>query len=374
MRTALKPTRTMARKNRAKHRETVLRFERLEPRRVLSAQSAITGDAATADEMAVVINEIHYNSLENTEQIEFIELYNNGPAEVDLSNWAFDDGVQFVFPQGTTIDSGAYLLVGETDSELFDLFGVSIIGEFAGSLSGDGERVQLTADDGTVIDVVDYGNSFPWPVNASGGGSLDALGDPLQEVDSSMELIHPVLDNDLGGSWRSSITGPTPGVANSVFAPNAAPQIRQVDHSPQVPAAGEATTIIAKVTDPDGVASVELEYQVVLPGQYVPAFLAKTTSVLRANPHSANAANPDYTDPINWSTVVMVDDGFGNDVLAGDADADKILGGLDNDTIRGGAGNDDLRGEAGNDTIYTGTGSDTVTGGLGDDTIVIDGL
>ena len=37
----------------------------------------------------------------------------------------------------------------------------------------------------------DSQSSFPWPVGANGSGS-------------SMELINPLLDNDLGGSWRSS--------------------------------------------------------------------------------------------------------------------------------------------------------------------------
>ncbi|MEZ6117067.1 MAG: hypothetical protein R3C28_10915 [Pirellulaceae bacterium] len=51
-----------------------------------------------------------------------------------------------------------------------------------------------------------------------------------------MELIHPSLDNDLGGSWRSAgdqISGrPTPGTVNSIYSTNAPPQIRQVDVDP----------------------------------------------------------------------------------------------------------------------------------------------
>ena len=40
-----------------------------------------------------------------------------------------------------------------------------------------------------------------------------------------MELIHPSLNNNLGGSWRSADGKPTPGSENSVFADNAAPQM-----------------------------------------------------------------------------------------------------------------------------------------------------
>ena len=83
-----------------------------------------------------------------------------------------------------------------------------------------------------------------------------------------MQLIHPGMDNDLGGSWRS--TYPTPGAKNSeVFAVNTAPHIRQVKHSPKEPKAGVPVNITAKVTDADGVESVTLQYQIVKPGEYI---------------------------------------------------------------------------------------------------------
>ena len=70
------------------------------------------------------------------------------------------------------------------------------------------------------IDEVDFGVGFPWPLAADGEGS-------------SMELIHPAIDNDLGGAWRSSIGDPTPGATNSVFTMSVPPRLRQVDHSPK---------------------------------------------------------------------------------------------------------------------------------------------
>src|SRR5690606_6577172 len=63
--------------------------------------------------------------------------------------------------------------------------------------------------------------------------------------------------------------GPTPGRINSVYAPNAAPQMRQVRHSPAQPVGGEPVVITVKATDPDGVASVTLTYQIVDPGAYI---------------------------------------------------------------------------------------------------------
>jgi hypothetical protein len=146
------------------------------------------GQAVSAD---VVINEIHYNGEPNTAANEFIELHNTGPSLVDLSGWFFSDGIEFTFPAGAQIPGGGYLVVAQRPSSILSEFGVTALGPYQGELSSDGERVALSDATGAVVDEVTYQPEFPWPVGADGSGG-------------SMELIHPGLDNDLGGSWRSS--------------------------------------------------------------------------------------------------------------------------------------------------------------------------
>jgi hypothetical protein len=92
--------------------------------------------------------------------------------------------------------------------------------------------------------------------------------------------------------------GPTPGSRNSVFATNAPPQIRQVEHFPQAPASSQEVRITAKITDPDGVASVTLQYQTVEPGSYI---------------ELADAA---YRT--NWISMPMGDAGTEGDAMATD--------------------------------------------------------
>ncbi len=87
---------------------------------------------------------------------------------------------------------------------------------------------------------------------------------------------------------------------NTVFANNAPPQTRQVEHSPNEPISGQAVRISAKVTDPNGVASVTLQYQIVSPGAYI------------------ELADPAYTNAVNWISVAMNDTGTSGDVTAGD--------------------------------------------------------
>ena len=96
-----------------------------------------------------------------------------------------------------------------------------------------------------------------------------------------------------------SLGTPTPGKPNSVFSPAAAPNIRQVTHTPQQPMAGEDVVISAKVTDPEGVASVTLSYQLVNPGVYI------------------NLEDAAYET--TWTDLPMLDTGAGGDVVPGDS-------------------------------------------------------
>ncbi len=126
-----------------------------------------------------------------------------------------------------------------------------------------------------------------------------------------VEIIDPGTEGLVGT--------PTPGAENSVFANNAAPQIRQVRHAVATPAGGQTNVVTAKVTDPNGVASVTLHYQIVAPGAYIPATLPTPISqMIAGNVPSSRTPNPAYEDPANWTNVVMVDDGTGGDAVAGD--------------------------------------------------------
>ena len=159
------------------------------------------------------------------------------------------------------------------------------IGVWTGQLANDGERITLRDAEGTVTDEITYGVGFPWPTSAQGEGA-------------SMELLNAQLDNDLGGSWRSSFGTPSPGLENTVHSTNAGPQIRQVNHSPREPASNDTVVITAKVTDPDDVSQVLLQYQLVEPGRYI------------------RLTDSEYQTA--WTTVQMNDAGEDGDALPGD--------------------------------------------------------
>lgn len=250
----------------------------------------------------VVINEVHFNPPDNTVRQEFIELHNPGDEDVDLTGWRMSGAVNYAFPDDTTVRAGGYLVIAE-DPPTMRTLRSNGIGPWVGNLAAEGETIRLRNGADDIVDLVDYKVGFPWPVAADGSGS-------------SIELIHPSLDNSLGSSWRSSENAkPTPNAPNSVLADNAAPNIRKVQHTPQQPKAAEETIITALVTDPDGVASVMLQYQKVLAGRYVPSHLPLTVSggSISIRPRAKNRL---YDQ--GWLSLEMLDDGNGRDEVAGD--------------------------------------------------------
>jgi hypothetical protein len=173
----------------------------------LLAVAATSGAAAQ-----VVINEVHYNPAgdDATVKLEFIELYNAGPATVDLSAWKLVFGTDpLVFPIGTTLGSHAYLVAAEKISTLQAATGYTAQFEWQGLNAGLGngsDDITLLDASSAVQDLLVYDDDPPWPTGPDGNGP-------------SLELINPVLDNSLASSWRASLgTNGTPGAQNSVFS------------------------------------------------------------------------------------------------------------------------------------------------------------
>ncbi|RMF29222.1 MAG: lamin tail domain-containing protein, partial [Chloroflexi bacterium] len=168
----------------------------------------VAGRRATAQTVpAIVINEIQYNPRSGDAGEEYIELYNAGSTPVDLSGWAFVDGIVYTFTAGTVISPGGYLVVGHDPATIEATYGISgVLGPFAsGKLSNGGERVALADDLGTLVDGVTYDDHHPWPEEPDGNGP-------------SLELINPAFDNDRPCSWAASSGLGTPGAPNSAYA------------------------------------------------------------------------------------------------------------------------------------------------------------
>ena len=112
-----------------------------------------------------------------------------------------------------------------------------------------------------------------------------------------LEIIRPKLEE--------AVYTPSPGSRNTAFSSSAPPNIRKVRHEPVEPTSNDSVIISAKVTDPDGVSSVTLEYCVIKAGSFIPAKIPHPVPNIPVNNEQED--NPDYEK--GWVSVPMVKNG-----------------------------------------------------------------
>lgn len=276
----------------------------------------------------VVINEIHYNGLNNALHSDFIEIFNYSADPADLSGWRLSGGVDFVFPANTVMAPGDHLVIAQDPAVIQTVWNVAALGPYLKSLSSDGETIRLRNLTNVVVSEVSYKSGFPWPCAANGEGA-------------SAELVHPGLDATKGSSWRSSVspsaqlTGEvaTPGSQNLQFNLNPGPNIENVVRSPLNPASGNPITVTADLSDADGIASATLSYQIVAPGTFIPAKLPLPIVDHNIDTSQAHTPNPDFETPANWTNVAMHDDGLNGDLAAADGTFTAIIPGQANRSL-----------------------------------------
>ncbi len=210
---------------------------------------------------AVVISEIMYSlprtSLIDDEetQLEYIELHNRGPQAVNLQGWEITSGVSFAFPN-VSIPSGGQLVVAANVAAFQAAHpGVTnVVGGWQGTLSNNGERIEITDNLGSVIDRVDYASEGDWSQRAVGPLDRNHRGWIWTSLHDggghSLELVNVSMTNDAGQNWASSAApGGTPGRANSTNSTNIAPLIADVLHSPAIPHSNQTVLVTAQLSD-----------------------------------------------------------------------------------------------------------------------------
>jgi Lamin Tail Domain/Cohesin domain len=187
-------------------------------RATIFATASLWIGIGSASFAGVVVNEVHYRPSpsalpkgEDPARLQFVELYNAGPATVDLSGWSIASAVRLSFPNGTTMAPSEYVVVA-ADPDFLRARGPSIpagVRVFRWE-SGDlaAGRVQLLdggAPSPAVVDDVEYRRGSAWSSKADGRGS-------------SLELVNPRLDDGSMRGWRASrFRNGTPGAANSAL-------------------------------------------------------------------------------------------------------------------------------------------------------------
>ncbi|MCA9215462.1 MAG: lamin tail domain-containing protein, partial [Planctomycetales bacterium] len=172
------------------HKKRSFSAENLEPRLVLDS--------------TVVFNEIMYNPMEEN-GVEWIELYNQLNADMDISEWILDGAIRYQFPDETVVPGRGHLLVAADPEALSgDPAFASALGPWEGRLSNGGEEIRLYNNDARLMNSVDYGDSGDWPTAPDGGGVSLAKQDQMS-------------GSHIAASWTfSQRLGGTPGLDNFI--------------------------------------------------------------------------------------------------------------------------------------------------------------
>jgi hypothetical protein len=136
----------------------------------------------------IVITEIMYND-PGADTLEFVEIFNNTMAAVDLTGYSFVSGIDAEL-DGVTIDAQSYLVFAAHPEYLLDQFGVVAVA-YEGALNNDGEAIELVDPADRTVDRVVYDDRDPWDSRADEGGY-------------SLILCDVNSDNGTGSNWSVS--------------------------------------------------------------------------------------------------------------------------------------------------------------------------
>lgn len=158
----------------------------------------------------LLITEIHYNPA-GSDDYEFVELYNASAYPLDLSGVSFSNAVRYIFPNNTTLASGAFVLVVKNAASFALRYqdaaspwywpGLSVAGEWAGALNNAGETLTLLASNGVELASISYQSGGDWPGRADGSGSSLELR-TLPPTSATDQDVRALVAEGL--SWTSS--------------------------------------------------------------------------------------------------------------------------------------------------------------------------
>ena len=174
----------------------------------------------------IVINEISFNNAVETDPGDWVEIYNKGKEDIDISGWKLtdaDSAHQFMFAPNTWIKANEYLVVSNNLTKMNSVFGSvkNNIGTFDFGLGSETDAVRLYSQYNQLIDEVSYSNVAPWE-------TFD------QKKLWSLELSDPTLNNKQASSWVFSVNNGTPGVHNTPYIPDAIDDLPLVQNTTEL--------------------------------------------------------------------------------------------------------------------------------------------
>jgi hypothetical protein len=164
--------------------------------------------AASSRRTGLVISEIMYRPAPRGDgkNLEFVEIYNSNPFFEDISGHRISGDIDYVFPPGTILKGGAFIVVARAPNDVRSVYGIeNVMGPYEGSLKTSG-TVKLKGPQNQAYLEVSYESDAPWPVAANGSGH-------------SLVLARPSYGEGNPEAWDiSDRMGGSPGILESFTA------------------------------------------------------------------------------------------------------------------------------------------------------------
>ena len=182
----------------------------------------------------VVINEVAWAGTQASSTDEWLELYNNTNAAIDLTGWTLQDGGDINIALSGTIPAHSFYLLERTDDNtVIDIVADKI---YSGGLNNSGETLTLRDPSSNVIDTANN-NGGAWNAGTSSPPcSMERVDTTLADADANWATNNNLTKNGHDAS-NNEICG-TPKQANSttVIAPTFTPTLSPTPTNTGTPA------------------------------------------------------------------------------------------------------------------------------------------
>jgi hypothetical protein len=161
---------------------------------------------------SVIVSEINFNSHTKADAGDWIELWNKGAYDVDISRWLLQDNNindTFLIPVNTILNAGARLVLVNDSSKFKTIFPAvrNFTGNFSFGLSSLADQIVIRDTNSKLKFGMAYTIDSTWDSLANGQGY-------------TLELIKDSFDRSIGACWKSKCPGGSPGSASGACTEN----------------------------------------------------------------------------------------------------------------------------------------------------------
>lgn len=171
---------------------------------LLKNEAIIAHFNGSSIELSLSVSEINYNSSDDLNYGDYVEIYNNGLTEINLGNYTLKDDKDYhtySIPENTILQPNEYLVLAEFPALITTKISqTNVLGGFDFGFGSKGDDIRIFNNYNQELINMRYDNKSPWPTEPNG------LGYTLENIDLKS------LDLSNNENWEAGCYGGSPGI------------------------------------------------------------------------------------------------------------------------------------------------------------------